>query len=192
MPQRGGGGFQGFHQPQLGAIPTQQRATGTCTMENSSAQTPILRSQSARASRVEGISNGAGQGGAVSMPPIHQPEQGSQPSLSEIGGLSAPTTELLKRLLSTMVGKEKITEDVHALGNMKALEKVNQVMQDKATDIAESWSQGEARGSRRTLSHTATAACPRGTSRLQCVASMQHLFKSNAPQTSLPFAKESK
>jgi hypothetical protein len=114
---------------------------------------------------VEGISNGAGQGGAVSTPSIHQAKQGSQPSLSEIGSLSAPAAELLKQLLSIMAGKEKVTEDVHALGNMKALKKVNQVMQDKAMDIAESWSQGEARGPRRTLSHTATAACPRGTSR---------------------------
>jgi hypothetical protein len=45
-----------------------------------------------------------------------------------------------------MTGKGKAMEDVRALGNVKATEKVNQVIQDKGTDIAESLAQGEDRG----------------------------------------------
>jgi hypothetical protein len=142
------GGCQGFRQPQLGAIPMEQpHAIGTGAPENLRAQAPNQSngSQGAMASGTTGGPNMAAQGGAASASLVHQAEQASQPSLIDIGGLSVPATELFKQLLTSMTDKGKAKEEVQPLDNMKAIEKVSQVMQDKAMDMAESSAQGEAR-----------------------------------------------
>jgi hypothetical protein len=82
-----------------------------------------------------------------------------------------------------MTGKGKAMEDVRALGNVKATEKVNQVIQDKGTDIAESLAQGEDRGGgvqgepQALLPSMLLQREQQGS--LHCVAGMRHLFKPN-------------
>jgi hypothetical protein len=68
--------------------------------------------------------------------------------LSRLDDLSAHAVELLKQLLSSLAGKEKVSEVLQELGNGKVIEEANQVSLYKAADIAESSAQGEARGAK--------------------------------------------
>jgi hypothetical protein len=63
----------------------------------------------------------------------------------DISGMSASTTGLLRQLLMSMVGKEKIREEGQIGENMKAKEKEVAIVLEKNTEIVESSAQGEAR-----------------------------------------------
>jgi hypothetical protein len=116
-------------------------------MANPNGQNPTNSLQNDRPSGMSGTPSVVVQGGMGGASLDPQSDQGSQKSLIDSGGLSAPAAELFKQLLSSMAGN-KAVEDGKPMGNLSVDEKMNQGSQEKATDIAKSSTHGEARGVR--------------------------------------------